>query len=259
MANQLLTLNSISKSYKLGSTIITALSDVSVTIKEGEFIAVMGPSGSGKSTFLQVASMLAEPTQGSIILKGRDVTKYSEVERAKLRNQEIGFVFQQFNLLPRTSALDNVALPLVYAKVPHAERQARAKLMLEKVGLGDRLANTPAQLSGGQQQRVAIARALINEPSIIFADEPTGNLDSKSGEDIKQLLINLHKEGKTIIIVTHESDDAAIAKRLLILRDGTMMSDTTISSQADIDKQLKKAAQLSAAIKKQARQESNKK
>lgn len=243
MATDLLTLNSISKEYTIGSNLIKALSDVSVTIKEGEFVAVMGPSGSGKSTFLQVASMLAEPSQGTIILKGRDVTKYSEVERAKLRNKEIGFVFQQFNLLPRTSALDNVALPLIYAKVPASERQARAKTMLEKVGLGDRLANTPAQLSGGQQQRVAIARALVNEPSVIFADEPTGNLDSKSGADIKQLLINLHKEGKTIIIVTHESDDAAIAKRLIVLRDGTLVSDTKINGQKDIDHQLKKAAE----------------
>lgn len=243
MATELLALKDISKEYKLGTNLITALTNVTVSINEGEFVAVMGPSGSGKSTFLQVASMLAEPSNGAIILKGRDVTKYSEVERAKLRNQEIGFVFQQFNLLPRTSALDNVALPLVYAKVPAAERQARAKAMLEKVGLGDRLANTPAQLSGGQQQRVAIARALINEPSVIFADEPTGNLDSKSGEDIKQLLINLHNEGKTIIIVTHESDDAAIAKRLLVLRDGTLMSDTKIATQKDIEIQLKKAAE----------------
>jgi putative ABC transport system ATP-binding protein len=243
MVNELLTLTSISKEYKLGTSIISALSNVSVTIKEGEFVAVMGPSGSGKSTFLQVASMLAEPSQGTIVLKGRDVTKYSEVERAKLRNKEIGFIFQQFNLLPRTSALDNVALPLVYAKVPTNERQTRAKEMLEKVGLGDRLANTPAQLSGGQQQRVAIARALVNHPSIIFADEPTGNLDSKSGEDIKNLLVKLHQEGKTIIIVTHESDDAAIAKRLIIMRDGQLMSDSKISSKNEIDKLLKKAAE----------------
>lgn len=242
MVTELLKLNAISKEYKIGTNQITALSSVTLSISEGEFVAVMGPSGSGKSTFLQVASMLAEPSQGTIILKGRDVTKYSEVERAKLRNKEIGFVFQQFNLLPRTSALDNVALPLVYAKVAVDERNTRAKAMLEKVGLGDRLANTPAQLSGGQQQRVAIARALINEPSIIFADEPTGNLDSKSGEDIKQLLVNLHKEGKTIIIVTHESEDAAIANRLIVLRDGTLMSDTHVKNKSDIDKQLEKAA-----------------
>lgn len=240
MATTLLSLTNISKEYTLGGTVINALEDVSVTIKEGEFVAVMGPSGSGKSTFLQVASMLAEPSKGSIILKGKDVTKYNEVERARLRNKEIGFVFQQFNLLPRTSALDNVALPLVYAGMPYDQRQEKARVMLEKVGLGDRLANTPAQLSGGQQQRVAIARALVNEPSIIFADEPTGNLDSKSGNDIKKLLIDLHAEGKTIIIVTHESDDAAIAKRLLILRDGKIVSDGKVSNQSDIDRQLKK-------------------
>lgn len=237
----LLSLTNISKQYILGGATINALHSVSVTIKEGEFVAVMGPSGSGKSTFLQVASMLAEPSEGSIVLKGKDVTKYNEVERARLRNKEIGFVFQQFNLLPRTSALDNVALPLVYAGMPYDQRQEKARVMLEKVGLGDRLANTPAQLSGGQQQRVAIARALVNEPSIIFADEPTGNLDSKSGNDIKKVLIDLHAEGKTIIIVTHESDDAAIAKRLLILRDGNIVSDGTIKNQSDVDRQLKKS------------------
>jgi putative ABC transport system ATP-binding protein len=187
----------------------------------------MGPSGSGKSTFLQVASMLAEPSTGVIKLNGSDVTKYNEVERARLRNHQIGFVFQQFNLLARTSAIDNVALPLVYAGVRPPERKRRAVEMLERVGLGDRLHNTPAQLSGGQQQRVAIARALINEPSIIFADEPTGNLDSKSGEDIKRLLTELWQEGKTIIMVTHEEDVAAIAHRLIVFRDGKITRDTT--------------------------------
>lgn len=241
MAKQLLTLKNISKQYTLGGSTIKALDDVSVQVKEGEFIAVMGPSGSGKSTFLQVASMLAEPSSGTITLKDRDVTKYNEVDRAKLRNKEIGFVFQQFNLLARTSALDNVALPLVYAGLNEKDRHSRAQAMLEKVGLGDRLKNTPAQLSGGQQQRVAIARALVNQPSIVFADEPTGNLDSKSGQDIKNLLINLHKEGKTIIMVTHESDDAAIAKRLILLSDGQIIDDSAIKGQSDIEKKIKKA------------------
>ncbi len=222
----LLELRQVSKKYTIGDTLIRALDEVDFEIEAGEFVAVMGPSGSGKSTFLQVASVLAEPSSGHIFLKGKDVTSYNEVERAKQRNKEIGFIFQQFNLLARTTALDNVALPLVYAGVDASEQKKRATALLERVGLGDRLRNTPSQLSGGQQQRVAIARALINEPSIIFADEPTGNLDSKSGEDIKELLINLWKEGKTIIMVTHEEAVANIAERRIIFKDGKITSDT---------------------------------
>lgn len=225
----ILELENVSKIYHIGDSVIRAMNQVSVAIDEGEFVAIMGPSGSGKSTFLQIASMLATPTYGVIRLKGTDVTQYSEKQRARLRNREIGFIFQQFNLLARTSALDNVALPLIYAGVDGSERKSRSKAMLEKVGLGDRLANTPAQLSGGQQQRVAIARALVNEPAVIFADEPTGNLDSKSGEDIKKLLIDLHNEGKTIILVTHDDDVAKIATRHIIFRDGEIVSDTTNS------------------------------
>jgi len=221
----LLSLHDVSKTYFVGDNTIRALDQVSLNIDQGEFVAVMGPSGSGKSTLLQVASILSAPTSGIIKLKDKDLTKYNEVERARLRNQEIGFVFQQFNLLPKTSALDNVALPLIYAGVPDQERKKQAASMLERVGLGERLNNTPAQLSGGQQQRVAIARALINEPAIIFADEPTGNLDSKSGDDIKALLSVLHQEGKTIIMVTHELEDAAIADRLITFRDGKLIED----------------------------------
>lgn len=224
-SNTLLQLDSVSKEYQLGDTTIRALDAVTLSVKQGEFLAVMGPSGSGKSTFLQVASMLAEPSSGQIFLKNVDVTQYNEVERARLRNREIGFVFQQFNLLARTSAIDNVSLPLVYAGVSNSERIRRAKEILDRVGLSDRLNNTPAQLSGGQQQRVAIARALINDPSLIFADEPTGNLDSKSGEDIKKLLTELHQEGKTIILVTHEEDVAAVADRLIVFRDGVVIKD----------------------------------
>lgn len=222
----LLRLDTVSKHYTLGDTKIRALDKVSVEIDEGEFVAIMGPSGSGKSTFLQVASMLATPTKGNIFLKDLNVTEYDEVERARLRNKEIGFIFQQFNLLAKTSTLDNVRLPLIYAGVSEAQQKKRALEMIEHVGLSDRIYNTPAQLSGGQQQRVAIARALINEPAIIFADEPTGNLDTKSGDDIMELLVNLHKEGKTIIMVTHEEEIAAFADRLILFRDGKITSDT---------------------------------
>lgn len=226
----LLELKNVTRRYQVGDTIIRALDGVSVAVEPGEFIAVMGPSGSGKSTFLQIASMLAIPSTGSIFLKGKDVTTYNEVERAHLRNKEIGFVFQQFNLLPRTSALDNVKLPLIYARVSEREQTERAKKMLETVGLADRMKNNPAQLSGGQQQRVAIARALINNPSIIFADEPTGNLDTRSGHDIILLLQDLHKNGKTIIMVTHEEEIATAAKRQIRFVDGKIVHDT----QSDI-------------------------
>lgn len=237
----LLQLKNVSKHYRMGDTLIRALDQVDLEVKAGEFLAVMGPSGSGKSTLLQVASILSSPTTGQIILKDKNVTSYTEVEQAKIRNQEIGFVFQQFNLLPKTSALDNVGLPLVYAGVSPEEREERSKQMLERVGLGDRLRNTPAQLSGGQQQRVAIARALVNEPSIIFADEPTGNLDSKSGADVKKILLELNAEGKTIIMVTHERSDAVIANRLIEFKDGKLIADRSIKS-AKAKQQLKKQA-----------------
>ncbi|MEX0895623.1 MAG: ABC transporter ATP-binding protein [Patescibacteria group bacterium] len=233
----LLELQKISKHYQLGDTLIKALDEVDFGIKSGEFVGVMGPSGSGKSTFLQVASMLATATSGEVLLENKNVTSYNEVQRAQLRNKTIGFIFQQFNLLARTSAIENVSLPLVYAKVGERERSERARTMLERVGLADRLANTPAQLSGGQQQRVAIARALVNDPLIIFADEPTGNLDSKSGDAIINLLVELHQEGRTIIMVTHEDEVAQFAERLIQFKDGNIISDTKLKQSRARKKQ----------------------
>lgn len=215
-----LELRDVVKEYTLGTQKIKALDGVSLKVKAGDFLSVMGPSGSGKSTFLQVASILASPTTGKIFINGKDTTTYNENERAHLRNKEIGFVFQNFNLLAKTSALENVALPLIYAGIEEKTRLEISKNMLEKLGLGDRLNNTPAQLSGGQQQRVAIARALINNPSIIFADEPTGNLDSKSGKEVEKILKELNQEGKTIIMVTHEHDVAKIARSSIEIHDG---------------------------------------
>jgi putative ABC transport system ATP-binding protein len=219
-------LENVSKIYTIGDETLYALCHVSVKIFAGEFVAIVGPSGSGKSTFLHVASLLDKPSQGIIKIKNKDVTEYSEPETAKLRNREIGFVFQQFNLLPKTSALENVALPLIYTGVSEKTRVMRAKEKLAEVGLGDRLKNTPAQLSGGQQQRVAIARALVTEPSIIFADEPTGNLDSKSGQEIVKMIIRLNNSGKTVVLVTHDNSLAQIAKRVIQVADGKVENDT---------------------------------
>lgn len=223
---ELLKLEQVVKTYNVGDQEIHALNGVSLTIAAGEYVSIMGPSGSGKSTLLQVMSLLDTPTSGKIFLKGKSVEKYSEPQLAKLRNSEIGFVFQQFNLLGKASALQNVELPLIYANLPAQERKKMATALLQQVGLGDRLNNTRAQLSGGQQQRVAIARALVNQPSIVFADEPTGNLDSKSGEEVMRLFEQLHKEGKTIVLVTHEKEVAQHAKRQIRVRDGQILSDS---------------------------------
>lgn len=221
----LLELDEVCKTYTLGDQTLNALNHVNVKILSHEFIAIVGPSGSGKSTFLHVASLLDKPSCGVVKVKGVDVTTYTEPERAHLRNREIGFIFQQFNLLPKTSALDNVCLPMVYGNVPHDEQIKRATEMLDRVGLGDRLKNTPAQLSGGQQQRVAIARALVMNPSIIFADEPTGNLDSHSGKEIQKLLLDLFSEGRTIVMVTHDMKLAEIGNRILTIQDGKVAKD----------------------------------
>jgi putative ABC transport system ATP-binding protein len=213
------------KTYVMGEEEIHALRGVSIAIERGEYVAIMGPSGSGKSTLMNLIGCLDTPSRGSYVLNGQEVARMDDNELARIRNEEIGFVFQTFNLLPRASALNNVALPLVYAGVPAVERQNRAKAALDKVELSSRMSHRPNELSGGQRQRVAIARALVNNPSILLADEPTGNLDSKTGAEIMQLFERLHQSGNTIVLVTHESDVAAYAHRTIHLRDGVVEQD----------------------------------
>ena len=213
------------KTYVMGSEEIHALRGVSIQIERGEYVAIMGPSGSGKSTLMNLIGCLDTPSKGSYLLNGKQVSEMNDNELARIRNEEIGFVFQTFNLLPRASALHNVELPLVYAGVPARDRQARAKGALEKVELSERMSHRPNELSGGQRQRVAIARALVNNPSILLADEPTGNLDSKTGNEIMALFDRLHAAGNTIILVTHEADIAAYARRAIHLRDGQVEKD----------------------------------
>ena len=213
------------KTYVMGSEEIHALRGVSIQIDRGEYVAIMGPSGSGKSTLMNLIGCLDTPTKGSYLLNGKQVSQMNDNELARIRNEEIGFVFQTFNLLPRASALHNVELPLVYAAVPSKDRQARARAALDKVELSERMNHRPNELSGGQRQRVAIARALVNNPSILLADEPTGNLDSKTGNEIMGLFDRLHAAGNTIILVTHEADIAGYARRAIHLRDGQVEKD----------------------------------
>jgi len=213
------------KTYVMGSEEIHALRGVSIEIQRGEYVAIMGPSGSGKSTLMNLIGCLDTPSQGSYLLNDKQVSQMNDNELARIRNEEIGFVFQTFNLLPRASALQNVELPLVYAGVPAKERSVRAKASLDKVELAHRMGHRPNELSGGQRQRVAIARALVNNPSILLADEPTGNLDSKTGTEIMALFARLHEAGNTIILVTHEADIAAFAHRTIHLRDGKIEKD----------------------------------
>jgi putative ABC transport system ATP-binding protein len=215
----------LQKHYELGAETVRALRGVDLTVEKNEYIAIMGPSGSGKSTFMNLIGCLDTPSAGEYWLNNQPVSERTDDELARIRNREIGFVFQTFNLLPRATALHNVELPLIYGGVPAKERRPRAEAMLQKVGLGDRMGHRPSELSGGQRQRVAIARALINNPSILLADEPTGNLDSQTGIEIMALFQELHDNGQTIVLVTHEHDIAEHAQRIVTLRDGVISSD----------------------------------
>lgn len=215
----------LTKIYKTGDTQTIALSDVTFSVKQGEFVAIMGPSGSGKSTLMHMIGALDTPTTGTYILDNEDVSKLSDDQLASIRNRKIGFVFQAFNLLPRRSALKNVMLPMMYGGVPKKDRETRAKKYLEMVGLGNRLLHSTSQLSGGQQQRVAIARSLAMNPSILLADEPTGNLASAQGEEVMEIFKKLNREGHTIVMITHEPDIAAHAKRIITIRDGKLVED----------------------------------
>ncbi len=222
--NSVLKLEDVSKIYKMDGLFVKALDNVSLAIKEGEFVSIIGPSGSGKSTLMHIIGCLDVPTSGKVTLEHHEVSKMTERELAHIRNKKIGFVFQQFNLLPRTSALENASLPLVYNGTAESDVQKKAKEALEKVGLGERLDHHPNQLSGGQQQRVAIARALVTDPAIILADEPTGNLDSKSGVEVMEIFKKLHQQGRTIVLVTHDQNTASQAQRTIKLKDGKTVS-----------------------------------
>jgi putative ABC transport system ATP-binding protein len=232
--------SSISKKYVMGSEVIEALKSITISIDKGEYVAFMGPSGSGKSTLMNIVGCLDTPTSGTYILNNKDVSDMTENELAEIRNKEIGFVFQTFNLLPRSTSLENVALPLIYAGYNKSDRTEMALEALKSVGLGDRAKHKPNELSGGQRQRVAIARALVNNPSIVLADEPTGNLDSKTSYEIMDLFEDLHSKGNTIIMVTHEEDIAQYAHRIIRLRDGLIESDT-------VNKDIRKARQAMSA------------
>ncbi|MDJ0752186.1 MAG: ABC transporter ATP-binding protein [Ardenticatenaceae bacterium] len=224
--SHLMELSNITKSYEMGTQIVHALRGVNLTIDEGEYVSIMGPSGSGKSTLMNIIGCLDIPTDGIYKLDGIDLSHMSDDEQARIRNQRIGFVFQQFNLLPRTTALKQVSLPLMYAGLSRKEREERAAAALTRVGLGDRLDHKPDELSGGQQQRVAIARALVVEPNIILADEPTGALDTKTGEELMDIFNELNEQGITIIMITHEAEVAEHARRQIMIRDGVIVEDS---------------------------------
>lgn len=223
MASEIITINKVSKIYKMADILVTALDSVDLKINKGEFVSIIGPSGSGKSTLMHIIGLLDRPTEGEIKLEGEKIDYKDDTKLANLRNKKIGFVFQSFNLLPRTTALVNVELPLIYAGIPDSQRHELCRKVLESVNLKHRLDHFPDQLSGGERQRVAIARALVNKPSIILADEPTGNLDSRSGREILEILGKLNKEGNTIVLVTHNQDIAKMARRIIKMNDGKII------------------------------------
>ena len=230
MAGLLLKVMDLVKDYHVGSQVVHALRNISVGVDRGEFLAVMGPSGSGKTTFMNLLGCLDKPTSGQYILDGDDVSSLAQDKLAHIRNQKIGFVFQSFNLLPRTTALENVTLPLMYGGLPRRKRSKKAEAVLNAVGLADRAHHLPTQLSGGQQQRVAIARALVNDPALILADEPTGALDTKTGREIMTLMQKLNQTGITIVLVTHEKEIARFAHRLILFRDGQILGDEKVKN-----------------------------
>jgi putative ABC transport system ATP-binding protein len=234
MPGSVIEIRDLTRVYKVGGSEVRALDGISLDVKPGEFLAVMGPSGSGKSTFMNIVGCLDRPTDGRYVLEGVDVSTLDRNARADIRNGKIGFVFQSFNLLPRTTALENVELPLIYSRtksMKDSEMRDRARACLGKVGLADRWDHTSAQLSGGQQQRVAIARSLVNDPAIVLADEPTGNLDSKTSEDVMSVFQSLNDEGRTVVLITHEPDIAEFAKRVVTFKDGKIVSDVAATSR----------------------------
>ncbi len=232
---EIIRIEKLVKNFKLGNQVIHVLKALSLSIQKNEYVALMGPSGSGKSTLMNIIGCLDTPTSGLYELNGKNVSQMNDNELAEIRNKEIGFVFQTFNLLPRSTALENVALPLVYAGIAKKEREQRAAFVLEQVGLADRMTHKPNELSGGQRQRVAVARALVNNPSIILADEPTGNLDTKTSYEIMALFENIHKQGNSIVLVTHEEDIARHAQRIIRLRDGVVENEEINSLQTEAE------------------------
>jgi len=218
-------IENVTKTYKMGSLDLTVLNKVFLEVKQGEYVAIIGPSGSGKSTLMNIIGCLDIPTTGSYYLDGKEISEYTEDQLSEIRNEKIGFIFQKFNLLPKLSALENVELPLIYRGIPIAERKARAEQLLSDVGLGDRFHHKPTELSGGQQQRVAIARSLAGNPPILLADEPTGNLDTKSGVEVVRIMSQMHQKGKTIILITHDNEMAAQASRVISIRDGIISEE----------------------------------